>query len=201
MSQLHNDKRLAESLRQERETFDQHKSQQAGWFSLRLWMGYIALIMLPSILLLSTFIVIKHNEFPSHIISLAAGALFVDLLGLFICVWKIVLNPGLVSRLTPVTSWYPSSTQNIQSVMVAANHPENELLILSGIYGAEGTTNDVTELLRSKIKNGRLELQVTNYEMGGDPRPTVRKTLTITYIYSGGTSTRVVSEGNILTLP
>ncbi len=91
--------------------------------------------------------------------------------------------------------------QNIQAITAADSHPENELLILSGIYGAKGITNDVTDLLRSKIEDGRLELQVTNYEMGGDPRPKARKTLTITYISSGRTSTRVVSERDILSLP
>ena len=201
MSGLEEDERLRESLRQERETFDQHKGQQTRWFNLRLRMGYIALVMLPSILLISILVVIKHEQFPSYVVSLAAGALFADLLGLFICVWKIVLNPGLMSKLAPVTTWHPTLSQNIQEFESINGSCRNELVILSAVYGAEGTTNDVTELLRSKIRNGRLKLQVTNYEMGGDPRSSVRKTLTITYISSGSTSTRVVSEGNVLDLP
>ena len=114
MSDLRQDQRLSESLRQERETFDQHKGQQARWFNLRLYMGYIALAMLPAILLVSTLIVFKHKQFPGDVISFAAGALFVDLLGLIICVWKIVLNPGLMSKLAPVTTWNPTLPENIQ---------------------------------------------------------------------------------------
>lgn len=201
MSDLNQNEHLSESLRQERETFDQHKSQQARWFNLRLYMGYIALVMLPAILLVSILIIFKHEQFPGDVVSFAAVALFVDLLGLLICVWKIVLNPGFMSKVAPVTTWNPALTENMQKLKEMAGDSEKELLILSAVYGAEGITNDVTEPLRKKIRNGRLELQVTNYEMGGDPRPSVRKTLTITYIYSGNTSTRVVSEGDVLRLP
>ena len=202
MKELSRDERLRESLRQERETFDQHKSQQERWFNLRLKMGYSALVMLPAILVVSLFIIIKHNSFPNYAVNIAVIALFTDLLGLIISVWKIFLNPSLVINLAPATNWHPSIIKDVEDYRGPNdNSPENELIILSAIYGAEGTTNDVTERLRSKIRNDRLELHVTNYEMGGDPRPKIRKTLTITYIYKGKINNRIISERNDVIIP
>jgi len=108
---------------------------------LRLYMGYIALVMLPSVLLDSVLIVFKHKQFPGNVVSFAAVALFVDLLGLVICVWKIVFNPGFMSKLAPVTTWNPTLTENIQRLKEIASSSEKELLILSAVYGAEGGTS------------------------------------------------------------
>lgn len=93
-----------ERLRQERETFDQHKEEAARWFTLRLRMGYGAVVLLPTIVILSAYILVNHSHFPQTVVTGAAGALFVDVLGLVISVWKVVLNPGSVTRLKPVTS-------------------------------------------------------------------------------------------------
>lgn len=93
-----------EQLRQERETFNQRKEQAARWFTLRLRMGYGAIVLLPTIGILSAYILVNHSHFPQTVLTGAAGALFVDVLGLVISVWKVVLNPGSVTRLEPVTS-------------------------------------------------------------------------------------------------
>lgn len=93
-----------ERLRQERETFNHRKEQDARWFNLRLMMGYGAVVLLPTIGILSAYILINYSQFPQTIRTGAAGALFVDVLGLVISVWKVVLNPGSVTKLEPVTS-------------------------------------------------------------------------------------------------
>jgi len=77
MSDSHQNAHLSESLRQERETFDLHKSQQTRWFNLRLYMGYIALVILPVVLLVSILIIFKHKQFPGDVVSFAAVALFI----------------------------------------------------------------------------------------------------------------------------
>jgi|GEM_PF-415210 len=75
------------------------------------------------------------------------------------------------------------------------------LQILRGVYGAYNRSVDVTNRLNSEIRGGRLNLQVTNDTMGGDPAPGQRKTLTVQYRYNGRQSEVAVNEGNDLNLP
>src|SRR5438874_6530357 len=94
--------RLEERLRQERETFDQRKSQESRWFSLRLRMGYTAAVVLPAVALACGYILFNNSAFPSSVVTAAGGALFADVLGLMVAVWKVVLNPGSITRLEPI---------------------------------------------------------------------------------------------------
>jgi hypothetical protein len=96
--------RIEEQIRQERETFDQRKEQEAKWFSLRLRMGYAAVILLPAIIIISTYILFNHTSFTFTIVTAASGALFADVIGLIVAVWKVVLNPGSVTKLEPIIS-------------------------------------------------------------------------------------------------
>jgi len=75
------------------------------------------------------------------------------------------------------------------------------LQILRGVYGAYNRSVDVTNRLNSEIRGGRLNLQVTNDTMGGDPAPDQRKTLRVQYRYNGGQSEVTVNEGDNLSLP
>jgi hypothetical protein len=95
--------RAQERLRQERETFDQRKLQAARWFNIRLRMGYLAAVLLPSVMALSVYFLINYEHFPSSVSAAASGALFVDTLGLVMSVWRLVLNPGSITNLEPVT--------------------------------------------------------------------------------------------------
>eukprot|EP00998_Keelungia_sp_KM082_P010391 NODE_6589_length_630_cov_7.045726_g6566_i0.p1 GENE.NODE_6589_length_630_cov_7.045726_g6566_i0~~NODE_6589_length_630_cov_7.045726_g6566_i0.p1 ORF type:complete len:131 (-),score=5.39 NODE_6589_length_630_cov_7.045726_g6566_i0:119-511(-) len=100
--------RIEERLRQERETFDQRKEQEAKWFSLRLLMGYIAALTLPGVGVVAGYILINSNLFGDAVVTSAGAALFVDVLGLIAAVWKVVLNTGSVTRLEPIITDEPS---------------------------------------------------------------------------------------------
>jgi len=65
----------------------------------------------------------------------------------------------------------------------------NSLKIIRGYYGVQGRTVNVTELLRSRIRDGVLSFVVTNGALGGDPA------------YQGQESATAVREGNTLTIP
>lgn len=93
-----------ERLRQERETFDQRKQQEDRWFSLRLRMGYVAVVLLPAVAAVSAYIVINPSAYSATAVTTATGTLFVDVLGLFAAVWKVVLKPESITKLAPVTS-------------------------------------------------------------------------------------------------
>ena len=95
--------RANEMLRQERDTFDERKRQEHTWFVLRVVMGWTSVALLITVLVVSTFILLRNKDFPTPVITAAGAALFGDLLGLLIGVWKIVLNPKSVTKLGPVT--------------------------------------------------------------------------------------------------
>ena len=93
-----------ERLREEKETFNQMKTQGEQWFVLRLRMGYTAVFLLPTIAALSGYIILNPQVYSETAVTVASSALFADVLGLLAAVWKVVLNPETVSKLSPVTS-------------------------------------------------------------------------------------------------
>ena len=95
--------RLEESLRQQRQTFDQRREHDERWFTLRLRMGYIAAFVLPALAIACCYILFWNEVFPTMVVSAASVTLFVDVAGLVAAVWKIVLSPGAVTRLEPIT--------------------------------------------------------------------------------------------------
>jgi hypothetical protein len=95
--------RAAEQLRQEQETFNQAKQHERQWFLLRLAMGYSAIALLTAVMGVASYILFDAAAFSVAVVSSAGAALFVDILGLFIGVWKIALNPNFNARLAPIT--------------------------------------------------------------------------------------------------
>lgn len=95
--------RASEQLRQERETFDQAKSHDHWWFVLRLAMGFSSIVLLVAVMVVSVYILFNNADFPEAVVTAAGAALFVDVLGMLIGVWKIALNPKTVSKLQPTT--------------------------------------------------------------------------------------------------
>lgn len=95
--------KAAERLRQQQETFNQRKTHDSRWFLLKLIMGYSAVLLLISILVISCIIIFNYENYPDNIVNWATPALFVDILGLIFTVWKVVLNPVQSTRLEPVT--------------------------------------------------------------------------------------------------
>jgi len=73
--------------------------------------------------------------------------------------------------------------------------------ILRAYYGAEGQFMNVTDVLRSRIDDGRLFLRVDNHSMGGDPLPGAHKRLRIMYVQAGERRNIVVDEKTDLRLP
>ena len=93
-----------ERLRQESETFNQRKSHEERWFKLRLSMGYASVVLLPAVVVICSYVLYMNDHFPATVLTAAGSALFVDVVGLMLAVWKIVLNPGSVTKLDPVSS-------------------------------------------------------------------------------------------------
>jgi hypothetical protein len=77
----------------------------------------------------------------------------------------------------------------------------NSLRIVGAYYGVQGRTVNVTEVLRSRVREGTLSLVVTNSALGGDPAVGADKVLIVVYRYQGNETATAVGEGNTLTIP
>jgi hypothetical protein len=75
------------------------------------------------------------------------------------------------------------------------------LIIIRGYYGVQGSTANVTERLRSMVRDGVLSLNVNNGNLGGDPAVGADKILIVVYRYQGQEQATAVREGNRLTIP
>ena len=75
------------------------------------------------------------------------------------------------------------------------------LQILYAFYGVHRRTVNVTDLLRSRVREGSLSIQVDNYSLGGDPAVGADKVLIVIYRFEGVEQAVAIGEGNTLTLP
>ncbi len=77
---------------------------------------------------------------------------------------------------------------------------DGSLKILSARYGAKGKWVDVTEILNSKIKDGRLSVMASN-DLAGDPIFMTEKELKIEYLVGDRKRSKTVNEDKMVTLP
>ncbi len=76
----------------------------------------------------------------------------------------------------------------------------SELRIVGASYGAKNKYIDVGQRMQSLVQDGRLNLQVTNSSMGGDPI-SEPKALLLRYQWGGGTYDVVVQEHQWISIP
>jgi hypothetical protein len=77
----------------------------------------------------------------------------------------------------------------------------NALQVVRAYYGVQGRTANVTEVLRSMVRDGRLVLYVSNDTLGGDPAIGADKVLIVIYRYQGKEQAAAVGQGTTLSLP
>jgi len=106
--------RAMEQLRQEREVFDQRKAQEGRWFFLRLTMGYASVILLVAVIIVSALVLFNSDKFADFTVKAAGAALFADVVGLLVGVWKIVLKPDFMTKLAPETRQELPSAMNAE---------------------------------------------------------------------------------------
>lgn len=97
-----------ERLRQERETFDQRKEQDRRWFKLRMAMGWLAVVLLPLLGAAAFYVLYNNDEFTPATVTAASAAFFVDVVGLVISIWKVVLGQS-PKAFEPVTGAVPGA--------------------------------------------------------------------------------------------
>jgi hypothetical protein len=75
------------------------------------------------------------------------------------------------------------------------------VLILRAYWGVQGRTANVTELLRTMLRENGLQVMANNRSLGGDPAPGADKVLIVVYRVQGQETAAAVREGNFLTIP
>jgi len=95
----------------------------------------------------------------------------------------------------------PSKGQPLQ----ASDEPRQSgtfgLRILTATYGTNDRSVDVRQLLESRVQDDRLNLQVNNSTMGGDPNRGKSKTLRIEYQWADRTYDVVAQENQWVSIP
>ena len=81
------------------------------------------------------------------------------------------------------------------------NQNYGQLTIIRATYGDGRRDRDVTDRLRSLIRNGRLTVTANNGTFGFDPAPGARKVLKVTYSTGRGQQQTQVTEGSQLNIP
>lgn len=77
----------------------------------------------------------------------------------------------------------------------------NGLRIIRAYYGIQGSTVNVTDMVRSRVREGAISFVVTNNALGGDPAVGADKYLIVIYRYRGQEAATFVREGYTLTIP
>lgn len=99
--------RAEEQLRQERELFDQLKRKDLLWFILQLVVGGTSVILLVAVIFICCYIFVNSKDFPEFVVKAASVALFGDVLGLIVLVWKVILSNSNTKMIAPVTKAIP----------------------------------------------------------------------------------------------
>ncbi|MYS21559.1 YheO-like PAS domain-containing protein [Streptomyces sp. DvalAA-14] len=94
--------RERERLRQETETFETLKSQDAKWFRLQLIMGRTSVIVLPIVLVVSGIIIFDSGSFSDSARLATAPVILADIIGFYMSVGRVLM--GRRERLAPVTN-------------------------------------------------------------------------------------------------
>jgi hypothetical protein len=96
--------RAQEQLRQERDTFDSQMRQYKRNCLLRITMGWLAALLLPSIAAVCAWLVTQDDGVSARTQELATAALLVDVLGVVLSVWRGVVGSAPVAPVLPVTN-------------------------------------------------------------------------------------------------
>ena len=106
------------------------------------------------------------------------------------CALLLVCVASAVAASAQVNRTYNTNNNNLR------------LQIQRAIYGYNGKGNDVTNRVRSQIRNNQINMQVTNDTMGGDPNHGNKKNLKVVYTYGNNKShSKYVNEKDWLRIP
>lgn len=96
-------RRSEEQLRQEAVLFDLRVFKEREWFLLRLRMAYSAIFFMAGFAALSSYLVLHGSDFRTEVVRFALMALFVNMLGMFVALWKFVIRSPKIEAAELIT--------------------------------------------------------------------------------------------------
>ena len=103
IEELNDIKIFKQALEQEKICFEENRKHFNRWNILKLVMGYSAISILVCIMLICGFVIFNHAKFSEEIVLACLVALFTDIIGLMIAIYKIVLKENNITDFIPVT--------------------------------------------------------------------------------------------------
>lgn len=117
------------------------------------------------------------------------------------------LDPAMFQN-QPARNWDDRPRDNDRDQDIAdrvrdadQDRDRNALQILYAFYGVQHRTVNVTDVLRTRAREGSIFLHVSNNTMGFDPAVGADKVLIVVYRFEGKEQAAAVAEGYNLTLP
>jgi hypothetical protein len=127
------------------------------------------------------------NAFPNFtIFSILLGALM-----LFLSIWQKYLKYALKKKLE----------KSSEVKYINYKEDNDSIEIIKATYGSTTRNVDVTETVRGKLVNNKIDMLVLNEEIGFDPHERVNKTLEIIYKHADKIITKKCDEYKRLTIP
>jgi hypothetical protein len=112
--------------------------------------------------------------------------------------WKTCTRPALILlAMLSMMAVLPAAAQ------INNNQINNgrRLTIQRAIYGMNGKGADVTNRVRSLMRNDSLDFKVNNTNLGVDPNEGTKKSLKLSYTYMGRKQNRTWNEGDQCRVP
>jgi hypothetical protein len=103
IEELNDTKLFKQALEQEKICFIESRKHYIRWNLLKLVMGYSAIVILICIMLICGIVIFNYTRFSERIIFSCICALFIDIVGLMVSIYKIVLKENNISELKPIT--------------------------------------------------------------------------------------------------
>lgn len=117
---------------------------------------------------------------------------------------EVLADPGVRASITTLAESHPNAWLREEAraklQIAPTSTPDSVLRVVSAVYGKDGATTDVTDVIRSMVVGGRLVVEAGN-DLAGDPLVGVVKDLAVTYVWKGERRTRTIHEYEVLTLP
>lgn len=162
-------------------------------------------------ILLTILVVFPTTTFQSFFLSAETWEAFFIISGLLSFIWLIIsikqsrvstsinevvaeIKKTAIKPEKPTTFYVPSSS-------IVKAFGSDDLVIISATYGANDSLTDVSGIIKSKIKDGKVKFTVNNDNLGGDPIRGVQKKLEVKYSYEDRIQNLIVDEDNMLILP
>jgi hypothetical protein len=103
VEELHDMEVFNQALEQEKICFEESRKHYNRWNILKLVLGYSAIAILICIMFICGFIIFNYTKFSDEIILSCICALFIDIVGLMVSIYKIVLKENHISEFKQTT--------------------------------------------------------------------------------------------------